>query len=140
MEGDLKVAPGTAILCGYDVTMPGGHPEATVTVTGGKVVFTATCVSGGGGGTITCSLPNASLTVPENCNEWHPSGDQHDTSVYQGTVYVPDLCGGGPVRLQQGGTFSACVSSTDTGDALHLRWHYASNGTSGSWSGTLSCH
>jgi hypothetical protein len=29
--------------------------------------------------------------------------------VYQGSVVVPDLCGGGQLRLDQGGTFTASV-------------------------------
>ena len=31
-------------------------------------------------------------------------------AVYQGSIAVPDLCGGGQLRLNQGGTFTANVS------------------------------
>ena len=43
-------------------------------------------------------------------DQWYPSGDQHSPLVYQGSVTVPDLCGGGQLRLDQGGTFTASVS------------------------------
>ena len=49
---------------------------------------------------------------------------------------IPDLCNGGLVRLQHGGTFTATVASTDTSDKVNVRWHYSANGSSGSWSGT----
>jgi len=32
MEGNLAINPGDTILAGYDITMPGMHPAATVTV------------------------------------------------------------------------------------------------------------
>lgn len=42
-------------------------------------------------------------------------------------------------RLREiGGTFTADPQSTDTTNAIHVRWHYSANGTSGSWSGTAS--
>jgi hypothetical protein len=40
---------------------------------------------------------------------WNPSGDQASPLVYQGTTTVPDLCSGGPVRLDGGGTFTATI-------------------------------
>lgn len=118
--------------------MPGNHPEATVNFTGASVVLQATCVSGPGHGTIVVALADASYTDPAKSSAWYPSGDQHSPAVYQGTTSIPDLCSGGLVRLQQGGTFAATVASTDTDDKVNVRWHYSANGTSGSWSGTRS--
>ena len=40
---------------------------------------------------------------------WYPSGDQHSLLVYEGSIAVPDLCGGGALRLNHGGTFSASI-------------------------------
>jgi len=139
MEGDLKVAAGTTLLVGYDFTIPGSHAEAIVSFRDASVSFQATCASGGGGqGAIVVALPNASYLDPENSSAWYPSGDQHSTAVYQGVTSVPDLCDGGLVRLQKGGTFSATVASSDTSEKVNVRWHYSANGTSGSWSGTRS--
>lgn len=39
----------------------------------------------------------------------YPSGDQSSLLAYQGSIAVPDLCGGGQLRLDQGGTFTASV-------------------------------
>jgi len=138
MEGDLRIAPGSTLLVGYDFTIPGDHSEATVSFLAGSVSFQATCVTGPGQGTIVVALPDASYTDPQDSSAWSPSGDQHSASVYQGTTSVPDLCNGGLVRLQKGGTFTAAVASTDTGEKVNVRWHYSANGSSGSWSGTRS--
>jgi hypothetical protein len=43
-------------------------------------------------------------------DQWYPSGDQSSPLVYQGSIAVPDLCFGGQLRLNQGGTFTATVS------------------------------
>ncbi len=136
MEGDLKVAAGSVLFVGYDFTIPGNHPTATVTFLGGSVAFQATCTSGPGQGTIVVALADASYTDPQNSSDWYPSGDQHSASVYQGMTSIPDLCNGGLVRLQKGGTFTATVASTETSNKVNVRWHYSANGSSGSWSGT----
>jgi hypothetical protein len=49
--------------------------------------------------TQTCSMTN---------DQWYPSGGS--PRPYQGSITVPDLCGGGQLRLDQGGTFTASVS------------------------------
>ena len=138
MEGDLKVDAGDTLSAGYDLVMPGQHDGATVELANARVVFQATCVTGSGGGTITIPLSAGPYSVPAGDNDWYPSGDQHSPLVYQGSTAVPDLCGGGKVRIQDGGTFTADVRSTNTADTIHVRWHYSANGSSGSWSATAT--
>lgn len=138
MEGDLKVAPGETLKAGFDVTMPGGHPETVVTVIDAHLDFDANCVSGTGGGPFSVLIPNEQYTIAADETDWVPSGDQHDDLVYQGSIQVPDLCNGGDLRLNEGGTFFAYVTSTHPENDLQLRWHYSAHGTSGSWSGTSS--
>jgi hypothetical protein len=138
MEGDLKVSPGAVLMAGYDFTIPGSHPADTVQLVNASVTFQAQCASGPGGGTIVVFLSGGPITVPQNSSAWFPSGDQSSPLVYQGSVAVPDLCGGGLVRLQSGGTFSADLQASDTSHSVHVRWHYSANGSSGSWSGTAS--
>jgi len=138
MEGDLKVSPGAVLMAGYDFTIPGSHPEITVQLLNPTVVFQAQCVSGGDAGAIVVLLASDPITVPQNSSAWFPSGDQHSPLVYQGSVVVPDLCGGGLITLRQGGTFSAVLVASDTTRSVHVRWHYSANGSSGSWSGTGS--
>jgi hypothetical protein len=137
MEGDLKVAPGSTLQVGYDFTMPGSHPAATVTFVGARVVFHATCVSGTGGATLTVPINDQAYPDAANSSAWLPSGDQSNAVTYQGSLTVPDVCNGGLVRLQQGGTFMTGITSTDTSDKVNVRWHYRDGTDSGGWSGTL---
>ena len=138
MEGNLKLSPGDLLMAGYDFTIPGSHPAIQVQFLNPMVTFQAECVEGGGGGTIVVPMPSDQFTVPEKSSAWYPSGDQHSPLVYQGSVVVPDLCGGGKVTLRDGGTFTAELKASDTSRGVHVRWHYSANGTSGSWSGTGS--
>jgi acid phosphatase len=109
MAGDLKVAPGTTLLVGYDFTSPGNRTPLSARVTHPQVVFTLGCVSGAAPSqsTLTVSMPTTTYTVTDAA--WYPSGDQHSALVYQGSVSVPNVCGGGQVRLNKGGTFTAGV-------------------------------
>jgi Neocarzinostatin family len=137
MEGDLKVGPGSTLQVGYDFTMPGSHPAATVTFVGARVVFQATCVSGTGSATLTVPINDQGYQDAASSSAWLPSGDQSNAVTYQGSLTVPDVCNGGLVRLQQGGTFTAGVTSTDKTDKVNIRWHYRDGTDSGGWSGTL---
>jgi hypothetical protein len=138
MEGDLKVAPGSTLQAGYDFTMPGAHPAATVTFVNARVVFQATCVSGSGGAMLTVPIADQSYQDPANNSAWFPSGDQSNAVTYQGSLTVPDVCNGGLVRLQHGGTFITGVVSTDKTDKVNVRWHYRDGHDAGGWSGTRS--
>jgi hypothetical protein len=139
MEGNLRLSPGATLEAGYDFTMPGNHPASTVTFVAAMVTFAWTCVSGPGNGNLVVSMPaQQSYTETQNSSAWYPSGQQNSPSVYQGSTSVPNVCSGGQVSFQAGGTFSAGVSSTDTADKVNVRWHYSGNGSAGGWSGTKS--
>lgn len=109
MEGDLKVAPGTTLEVGYDFTLPSNSFPYIVTFVNPQVVFTARCVSGAtpSASTFTVTMPDQSYD--DSSQAWLPSGDQHSSLVYQASIAVPDLCNGGAVRLDKGGTFTADV-------------------------------
>jgi hypothetical protein len=111
MEGDLKVNPGAPIKAGYDFTLPGNKSPFTASFTEGKVVFAVHCVSGAtpSAPTLTVTLPSQSYPVESN-SSWYPSGHQHSSLVYQGEIAAPNLCGGGQLRLDQGGAFSASMT------------------------------
>jgi len=110
MEGDLKLTPGTVLNAGYDFTSPGNNATFVVSVNNPAVRFTLRCVSGATPSqtTLTLSMPSASYTV--SGSGWFPSGDQHSALVYQGSVVVPDVCQGGVVRFDKGGTFTTGFS------------------------------
>jgi hypothetical protein len=139
LEGNLQVSPGTTLQAGYDFTMPGSHPAAAVEFPNAQVTFNARCVSGEGGGVITVPLGEGPYTDPLNDgSDWFPSGRQSSSTSYEGSVSVPDLCHHGQVSLQQGGTFTATLESSDATDPVRVRWHYSANGSAGNWSGTNS--
>jgi len=110
MEGDLKLSPGTTLQVGDDFTVPGNHASFSLTVNNPQVVFAVRCVSGATPSASTFTVPMATQTYALTNDQWYPSGDQHSPLVYQGSIAVPDLCAGGQLRLDQGGTFTASVS------------------------------
>ena len=141
MDGDLNVEQESTLSVGYDFTMPGSHPAATVGFISPKVVFNATCASGTPRSVpIPVNIQNQTYPVPANNSAWYPSGDQTSAATYQGAATVPKFCDDGAlVRLQQGGTFSTNVMSTVEQVKVNVRWHYRDeNGAGGGWSGTYS--
>ena len=109
MEGALKVSPGSTLKVGYDLTIPGNSSLVDFTVNNPQVVFTVACVSGRPtASTFTATIPSQAFAF--SGSSWYPSGTQGDSSVYQGSVTVPNLCHGGQLLLSSGGTFSTSVS------------------------------
>lgn len=110
MDGNLTVQPGTTLRAGYDFTLPGTKNATTLTVGRPGAVFAVQCASGAAptANTLTVPMPTQSYAV--NGVKWLPSGDQSDPSTYQGSVTVPNLCGGGALSLSRGGTFTASLS------------------------------
>jgi hypothetical protein len=109
MEGDLKVSPGQAVDVGYDFSLPGNHSSLTALVKNPQVIFTIRCTSGRAPSqsAYTVTMPTQSSTVSDS--NWHPSGDQQSSLVWEGTFTMPNLCNGGQVRLDKGGTFTANI-------------------------------
>jgi hypothetical protein len=109
MEGDLKVSPGQAVDVGYDFNLPSNHSLFTVLVNNPQVAFTIRCTSGAAPSqsTYTVAMPTVAYSVGDS--NWHPSGDQQSGLVWEGTFTMPNLCNGGQVRLDKGGTFTANI-------------------------------
>lgn len=103
MDGNLSVTPGATLRAGYEFSLPGNKNSTTVTVSQAKAVFAVQCASGATptANTITVAMPTESYTG---------ANGQTDTTLYQGSLTVPDLCGGGALSLNQGGTFTATLS------------------------------
>jgi hypothetical protein len=110
MAGDLKVTPGITLKVGYDLAVPGNKASVSLMVNDPQVVLTVRCASGASPSqsTLTVLMPSQTYTVTND--KWIPSGDQNSPLVYPASMTVPDLCGGGQLRLDQGGTFTAKVS------------------------------
>jgi hypothetical protein len=113
MEGNLQVAPGNTLKAGYDFTIPGDNNPVTVTFTNAEVTFNVKCTNGTilpPGTTVTVPMTTPQTYTSTNGANWYPSGNQSSMLVYQGSIPVPDLCNGGKVSFQNGGTFSATLS------------------------------
>jgi uncharacterized repeat protein (TIGR01451 family) len=132
----FNIHPGDSFKVGYDFTIPGNNESVTVTWTNPKAVVNFTC-PGGSSGSFTIPMPDYTVTVSDS--QWYPSGDQHSSLVYQGSVTAPDGCGNGTVMHQNKiAVFTADVTSTPPGVKLNYRFHDADNNASGSWSSTNS--
>ncbi len=94
MEGNPQLSAGATLQVGYDFTMPGRHPTATVSFTGSKVTFAWRCVSGPGSGVLVVPMADQSYADEENSPAWYPRGDQDSSLVYQGSIAVPNVCSG----------------------------------------------
>jgi hypothetical protein len=94
---------------GYALQLPGNKTHFNALVVNGKAVFPVACVSGAtpSQSSFTLSLPPQ--TVLLDSKSWNPTSAREDPAGFQGSGLVPDLCGGGQVRIN-GGTFSASVT------------------------------
>jgi hypothetical protein len=111
MEGNLQLAPGATLKAGYDFTIPGNNNSVFVTFTSPAVTFNVKCASGMTPTTSTITVPMPIQTYNStNGGSWFPSGNQSSSLVYQGSISVPDVCNGGKVSFQNGGTFTATIS------------------------------
>ena len=110
MEGNLYVDPGRTLLVGYTFSLPWNHAYHRVTVSSAQVVFTPRC----GQSPSSTYLPAPILLKIYNVNTslWTPDYNQFLPVTFQGSVVVPNLCNGGSVRFDQGGTFSAAFQVT----------------------------
>jgi hypothetical protein len=135
MEGDLLVQPGDTLKAGYDFTMPGSHPAATVMVSNAQVQPTVVCPDGANQ-VLTVPLPTQTYQIATNNSDWLPPGNQSSSLVYQGSIVVPNtLCGGQARHAPSSATFTATFTSTDSHDRVNVRFRYSDN-TAGRWSVT----
>jgi hypothetical protein len=107
MLGDLRVNPNSLLKTGYAFTLPGNKLPFSARVVNPKVVFTLRCVSGAAASPSTLTAAMLTKSYPVFDSSWIPTEDSVASIGYQGTVTVPNACGGGQVRLDKGGTFTA---------------------------------
>jgi len=109
-EGALTVVPGTTLKFGYALQLPGNKTHFNALVSNARAVFQVTCVSGAAPSASTFALTIPTQTVLLDSNSWNPSSNKSDPLTYQGSGPVPDLCAGGQLKLNQGGSFSAFIT------------------------------
>jgi len=147
MTRPLDINSGGTVLAGYDLTMPDGHPAATLSLAGGSVQTDVSCADGTSY-TLAIPLPSQSYSIPANDDSWFPSPNQNSPLVYQGTATAA-VCSGGVAKTTY---FSALGSgpaftfggpgfpTTDKADPLNVRFHCSGSdkGAGGSWSPTTT--
>jgi hypothetical protein len=137
MEGTITVSPGDTVRTGWDLSMPGAHPAATVTVSSAGAGVSVSCPDGQTQW-VGMSLPNQAFTIAAGDNSWHPSPDSSNPAVWQGSTVAPKgLCNGSAGRSTQGAVLVANLTSTDTTDMVSIRFHY-SDKSPGTWSAAKS--
>jgi hypothetical protein len=150
MNRPIDIDSGDTVLAGYDLSMRGDHPAATVSLAGGNAQADVSCPDGSSY-TLTIPLPDQTYSIPANDGSWFPSPNQKNPLVYQGST-TATICSGGVARSSY---FSALGVSAGTGNPpaapgftttnttypLNVRFHWTSasdNGPGGSWSPTVT--
>ena len=149
MTRPIDINAGATVLAGYALSMPDGHPAATVSLAGGNVQADVSCPDGSSY-TLTIPLPDQTYSIPANDDSWLPSPNQKSPLVYQGSA-TASVCSGG---VAKGAYFSGLgvsagvgnppaapgFSTTDKVNPLNVRFHFtgaSENGAGGSWSPTV---
>jgi len=155
-DNSLNLKSGDTVTAGYDITMPGKHPAATVSVPNANIQMDVLCPNGSSY-TLTIPLSAETYSIPANNNSWFPSVSQNSPLVYQGSATNPGCSGGGQGRatrayftavgLQDGyagdGAGPGFILS-DTADPTDVRFHATVNSSgrwsedTGSWSQTVT--
>jgi hypothetical protein len=97
---DAVAGPGTTVTVGYDFSLPGNKSTVTVVYGSPFAVFELTCLDGTNVTPFAAPLPSQAYAV--NNGAWIPSANPNDPLTYQASFTVPDICGGGKVRLTKG--------------------------------------
>lgn len=140
MEGNLQIQPGDWIGGGYQFSINGNHPAATVEFSGATLTLNISCNSNGTNPfPFMFNLSGGPYSVTQNSSDKYPfspgdnnGSNQGDPAKWEGTLQAPDLCSGGTmfVNAQSGAaTFEANVQSTDTTDPIAVQFHYIDSGT-----------
>jgi hypothetical protein len=137
----VTAMPGNLVYAGYDLEVSGSSQPSTVTVSNAYEELTVTCANHAipTQGFIIVHMPNATYSGP--FNNWTPTGNQSTPLAFEGSVTMPDVCGGTQMDIGQPGSmmFAGQVASSGS-QLISFRSHYNNQGQtrSGSWSSTKS--
>lgn len=143
----LGINYGDMVYAGYILSMPGGHPAATITANGDNYsdLNVQTDVSCPDGSSYTLTIPFAkqSYSLAAGDNHWYPSADPASPMSYQGSLANTSTaaCNGGTVTncvfsalgtqttRGAGNAAGPGFTSSDTADPFNLSFHYNVNST-----------
>jgi hypothetical protein len=130
-RSNAKIANGDYVAAGYSFKVPGSHPQAWYIFANASVTVEGRC-SNGDGDSITIPLSRGpfdedalvyAFDVPANADDWFPTKSAKSSDSYLGSLFVSDVCGGDPLASRSV-TFSADIQSTNTQDAIKVRFHF----------------
>ncbi|HEX3470506.1 MAG TPA: hypothetical protein VHT28_04925 [Silvibacterium sp.] len=152
LKGDLEVNSGDTVEGGYELTLGGKHPAATVSLVSGANITTDISCRDGSSYTLTIPLPVQSYSFAAGDNSWYPTHDPLSPLVNQGSATAvppsgsPACIGGrtthayfsatGLSENGDGNPGGPGFLTTDITDPLSLRFHCSdsTNGAGGHWS------
>lgn len=110
--GDPFISSGDTVEGGYELTLGGKHPAATVSLVNGTIQADIAC-QGGSSYTLTIPLAAQSYSIAAGDNSPQPSGNPHSPLVFQGSITATPPAGA-----------SSCVG----GHTVHA--YFSANGLS----------
>jgi hypothetical protein len=131
-KSNAKIANGDYVAAGYSFKVPGSHPQAWYIFADASVTIDGRC-SNGDSDSITIPLSRGpfdedalvyAFDVPVNADGWFPTKSTNSSDSYLGSLFVSDICGGGDRLASRSAPFSADVQSTNTQDAIKVRFHF----------------
>lgn len=140
MHRPMDVYAGNTVKAGYALSMPGQHPESTVSMAGGSVQLDIYRLDGRSR-TLTVPLPNQSYSIPANNSAWFPSPNRHSPLTYQGSA-TADFSGFvlsayfSVVGQNDGGAGNPAGPGFDNTTPIKVKFHSDTGGwlPGGSWS------
>jgi hypothetical protein len=140
MEGTRYVIPWTEVRAGFAVSLPAGHPAATVTVSAATVSIPVRCGDEGQGfDSVTVPMGTQSYQVAGGDTSWVPTAGTWDRAAWQGSVLAGrDFCGGNGGWADAGASFTATVSTSDPAHSVAVRFHYSIVFSPGVWSAAVT--
>jgi hypothetical protein len=135
----VTAMPGNLVRAGYSLEVSGSVQPATIAVSNAYEELTVTCANKSTPlqGFIKVPMPQASYSGP--FTSWTPSGNESSMTSYEGSVQMPDLCGGTQMLIGQPGNMMFAAHVTSSGvQQIQFRSHYNDQnlGRAGSWSAT----
>ncbi len=137
-EGAITISNGDFVAAGYELMIPGNHPDTHVTIANAVVTISGSC-SNGGSDTLTIPLTAGPYDIPLNSGNEVPSGPagEDDPISYQGSA-TANVCGGvGKLDGSHGAVFTADIQSDQTAAQLHIQFHYRDPNAKGM--GNVNC-
>lgn len=123
--GSLFSRAGDMIASGWDISMPGSHPAATVVLSGITATIPLLCLTATSHTveSFVIDLPDTSISISANDSGWTPTSSSSNVTGYQRSGAVPQLCENGLIVPRGNVAYAAKLASADTTSVFAMRFH-----------------